>query len=362
MIDPLSKAVLQQERVSLPVLLTVGGIHIVLLWMMLQAAAPTLQVTRNVVYQLLSPITKLKERPPTPAVQAPREVREVKAPVSTTNAIQTHKVVQRPADKPQKIVEAVPVVKPVQVALEPIPVSPPPLPPPPVPVPEPVPVPVPVPMVEPAPAPTPTPAPAPAPAPAPVPTPAPAPVPVPTPAPVPAPVPTPAPVPVPTPAPAAAPAPAPAPSPAPAPAPTPAPTPAPAPAPTPAPTAAPARALAITPVEKPAAASGPPAAAPGGTPPPAGGPAAAGGTSGSGIIYPDYMKMQPRQRSFSDLANEQLNPGGRKNKFVAAMEGAEMPDCLGKNQTGTVSQGQVNFNGLMAGPAIAAQALQGKCK
>jgi hypothetical protein len=74
------------------------------------------------------------------------------------------------------------------------------------------------------------------------------------------------------------------------------------------------------------------------------------------------MKMQPRQRSFSDLANEQLNPGGRKNKFVAAMEGAEMPDCLGKNQTGTVSQGQVNFNGLMAGPAIAAQALQGKCK
>ena len=62
------------------------------------------------------------------------------------------------------------------------------------------------------------------------------------------------------------------------------------------------------------------------------------------------------------MANEQLNPGGRKNKFVAAMEDAERPDCLGKNQTGNVSQGQVNFNGLMAGPAIAAQALQGKCK
>ena len=106
MIDPLSKAVLQQERVSLPVLVTVGVIHIALLWMMLQAV-PSLQVTRNVVYQLLSPITRLKERPPpTPAVQAPREVQDVKAPVSTTNAIQTRKVVERPADKPQKIVES----------------------------------------------------------------------------------------------------------------------------------------------------------------------------------------------------------------------------------------------------------------
>ena len=140
MIDPLSKAVLQQERISLPVLVTVGAIHIALLWMMLQAV-PSLQVTHTVVYQmLLSPITQLKERLPTPAVQAPREVQEIRdmeAPVSTTNAIQTHKPVERPADKPQKIVEVVPVVKPVQVALESIPVSPPPppLPPPPVPLP-----------------------------------------------------------------------------------------------------------------------------------------------------------------------------------------------------------------------------------
>ena len=74
------------------------------------------------------------------------------------------------------------------------------------------------------------------------------------------------------------------------------------------------------------------------------------------------MKMQPRQKSFAELANEKLNPGGRKNKFVAAMEGAANPDCLGKEQTGTVSQGQVSFGGLMAGPALAAQALQGKCK
>lgn len=330
MIDPLSKAVLQQERVSLPVLGTVGAVHIVLLWMMLQAV-PNMQVSRNVVYQmLLSPITQLKERLPTPAVKAPREVPDVKAPVSTTNAIQTQKVVERPADKPQKIVEAAPVVKPVQVALEPIPVSPPLLPPPPVPVPEPVPIPVPVPVVEPAPAPTPTPVPAPAPAPAPVPTPAPVPVPVP----------------VPTPAPAPSPVPAPAPSPVPAP------TPAPTPTPSPAPAVAPARALAITPVEKPGAASGPAAAAPGGIPPPAGGPAAAGGPSGSGIIYPDYMKMRPRQKSFAELANEQLNPGGRRDKFVDAVDGAEKPDCLAVNQPG----------GLLAAPMIAYKAATGKCK
>lgn len=74
------------------------------------------------------------------------------------------------------------------------------------------------------------------------------------------------------------------------------------------------------------------------------------------------MKMQPRQKSFAELANEQLNPNGRKNKFVADIESAERPDCLGKNQTGRVSVGQSNFDGLIAGAAIAAQALQGKCK
>ena len=121
-------------------------------------------------------------------------------------------------------------------------------------------------------------------------------------------------------------------------------------------------------MEKTAAASGP-AAVPAAVPAPAsgggpnvGGPAAAGGPSGSGTIYPDYMKMQPRQRSFSDLANEQLNPGGHKNKFVAAIEEAERPDCLGKNQTGNSNIGPVNLGGLFAAPGIAVQALQGKCK
>ncbi len=70
----------------------------------------------------------------------------------------------------------------------------------------------------------------------------------------------------------------------------------------------------------------------------------------------------PRQKSFAELANEQLNPGGHKDKFVGAMEAAGKPDCLGNNQTGSTSSGQVNMNGLFAAPALAAQALQGKCK
>ena len=101
--------------------------------------------------------------------------------------------------------------------------------------------------------------------------------------------------------------------------------------------------------------------------PAGGGPASAvqapgGAAGGSGLVYPNYMERRPRQKSFAELANEQLNPGGRKDKFVAAMEGAQTPDCLGTNQTGQVNQGQVSFNGLFAAPAIAAQALQGKCK
>lgn len=46
----------------------VGAIHIGLLWIMLQAA-PSLQTSRNVVYQILSPITRLRELVPSaPAV------------------------------------------------------------------------------------------------------------------------------------------------------------------------------------------------------------------------------------------------------------------------------------------------------
>lgn len=64
------------------------------------------------------------------------------------------------------------------------------------------------------------------------------------------------------------------------------------------------------------------------------------------------MNRQGRQKSFAELANEQLNPGGRRDKFADAVDGAEKPDCLAANQAG----------GLLAAPLIAYKAATGKCK
>ena len=120
-------------------------------------------------------------------------------------------------------------------------------------------------------------------------------------------------------------------------------------------------------MEKPAAPAGVAPAAPAGGGPIAGGPTApAGGApSGSGLNlnYPYLMKPPPpRQKSYAELANEQLNPGGHKDKFVSGMEAAGKPDCLGTNQTGNSNIGPVALSGLFAAPGIAVQALQGKCK
>ena len=90
MIDPLSKTVLKQERVSLPALVAVGAIHIGLLWIMLQAA-PSLQVSRNVVYQILSPITRLRELVPSAPAVVQRAIREVRGPIAAVNAVQEKK-------------------------------------------------------------------------------------------------------------------------------------------------------------------------------------------------------------------------------------------------------------------------------
>lgn len=68
--------------------------------------------------------------------------------------------------------------------------------------------------------------------------------------------------------------------------------------------------------------------------------------------YPYLMNRQGRQKSFAELANEQLNPGGRRDKFADAVDSAEKPDCLAPNQNG----------GLLAAPLIAYKAATGKCK
>lgn len=109
------------------------------------------------------------------------------------------------------------------------------------------------------------------------------------------------------------------------------------------------RALAITPAENPVTTATPAAA----TPPASGGLAvSAPAVVGSGLIYPTNMEKRPRQKSFAEMANEQLNPGGRRDKFVESVDAAEKPDCLAANQAG----------GLLAAPLIAFKAATGKCK
>ena len=64
------------------------------------------------------------------------------------------------------------------------------------------------------------------------------------------------------------------------------------------------------------------------------------------------LDRTPKQRSLAEMANEQLNPGGKRDKFATGVEESAKPDCLAPNQAG----------GLLAAPVIAALAVQGKCK
>jgi hypothetical protein len=312
MIDPLSKTLLAPTRLSLPALVAVGLAHLAVLWLLLQAV-PLVQTTRRVVYQNFSPITRLREKPPSMAVQALPVIPPERG-VPTAAAITQAPKAMEPPTKTQPVK--------LQVVQAPSPLPPPP----PVKPDEPVPK---------KPEPTPTPAPLPAVPPrevAPEPKPKPEPLPVPPP-PVPVPAPTP---PVP---PTAAPPP-------PAPAPQPAPVAAPAPVPSP---VVPTRSAAITPVEPPAPAQtggagrwlNAPAQAPSG-----------GGQYLPPLSYPRAMVRPARQPSLADMANQQLNPGPARDNLGAAVEGAAKADCLAPNQAG----------GLLAAATIAMSVAQGKCK
>lgn len=137
--------------------------------------------------------------------------------------------------------------------------------------------------------------------------------------------------------------------------------PAPVPPPTaPVATAAPPRPSAITPA--------PPA--PTAAPVVAGGAAAGGygltlpmgppGQAGTGkplstTLYPNMMGHQPRQRSLSEMANEQLN-GGRapRDKLADGIKKAEVPDCIS-------SGGNGGGGGLLAIITVPIAAARGKC-
>ena len=118
--------------------------------------------------------------------------------------------------------------------------------------------------------------------------------------------------------------------------------------------AAPTRSSAIT---------APPAAAPNAAPSGAGiggdsgrglnlqlAPGTGAGRSGS-LAYPYQLNQVPRQKSLSEMANAQLNPGGPRDKLAESVDAATKPNCL---DDGTL--------GLLNAVVAPVQALRGKCK
>jgi hypothetical protein len=328
MIDPLAAFSLPRQRMSMHALVTVGALHIALLWVILQSG-PVMQATRQVVIQYFSPITKLREKPVPQPVQAvtsipkpiplsppplpravtptPQSVEQVPVPIiQKMEAVTPQRVTVKIQDiKLQTDTRRTPdlINTPIEQVLSPVPVLPTPEP---LPVPKPPPVPVPEPAL-----------------PA-VQTPPPAPVPEPVAAPAPAPVPPPVATPAPLPTPAAPPA----------------------------PIAAPARAAAITPVETRA-----PAGAAGGTgsvspsvAQPA--PGAAPGGSGLNLNFNYKPNSGGRQKTAAEMANEQLNGTGRRDKLAESVNAAEKPDCINSGQA----------LGLLAPVLVIANVVRDKCK
>ncbi len=69
-------------------------------------------------------------------------------------------------------------------------------------------------------------------------------------------------------------------------------------------------------------------------------------------LYPHVMQNAPRQRSLSEMANEQLNGGRSRDKLSEGVTEAEIPDCIRPDATGT----------LFAIITIPIAAVRGKCK
>ena len=294
MIDPLAAFELPRQRLSLQALVTVGALHVALLWLMLHSST-TVLATRQVVIQYFSPITQLREKPaPAPlAPPAPKTVTVAAVPPPVPRVeIPAPPIEQVPAP----IVQRMDVVTPpratvkvqdikVQLDARPMPeiansrI-------------EPVLVPVPV---------------------------------VPTPEPVPIPEPSPAPAPPITPVPAVLPT----------------------------AIATPPRVTAITPIETPAAAVGAIGGSGNSSPnvaQPA--PAPISGGSGLNLNYNYKADSRGRQKTVSEMANEQLNGSGRRDRLAEGVSAAEKPDCINSGQA----------LGLLAPIAIAYNVLKDKCK
>jgi hypothetical protein len=68
------------------------------------------------------------------------------------------------------------------------------------------------------------------------------------------------------------------------------------------------------------------------------------------------MRKPPGGRSFSEMANEQLNGRRKRDPLAEGMEAAVTPDCI------RPPAGKEVLTGLLAAPLIAQRAMQEKCK
>ena len=70
---------------------------------------------------------------------------------------------------------------------------------------------------------------------------------------------------------------------------------------------------------------------------------------------PFRLRTPPRQKSLSEMANDQLRRGRGGDALANGIEDAGIADCLRDAKTAPLT-------GLAAAPALAVQALEGKCK
>ena len=333
MLDPFAHPALSVSRLSKPALLTAVVLHLGLLWVALNSA-PMVRSAEQVVYQWVAPITPQRDVSVPITLPTPVTTKTIAPPVAKPIPTPRAAIAERAETPPP---EPKPEIKPV-----PVPVVHPPLaeaasvaePAKPLPEPsrvrrEPVPLPLPAPVLDPK-------------------------MDVVTPSvnvQVQAPPPVAPQAPVPLPEVVAAPAPVPKAAPPPAVLPV-------AVAP---PVALPPRSAAITATEKPVGSGGPndaPAAAAAAvTPASVTAPSAPAtdGARGLNLNYPTSMlRNPPRQRSAAELANEQLNGTGSRNRLGETIDAATRPDCFGKEAGAAY--------GILAPIVGVVQAVRDKCK
>ena len=73
-------------------------------------------------------------------------------------------------------------------------------------------------------------------------------------------------------------------------------------------------------------------------------------------LHPGPFRVQPRQRSLSEMANEQLRRGTKpRDSLAEGMGEAAVDDCLHPPSSAPA------LGGLLAVPGLAARALSGRC-